>query len=127
MLKRREGGTARAARRRPEAPESAGLIRPSHVELLLRMEVARARRYGGSVSLVVLPPFISTPTALRVADVSGFDRRGRVVLVLPNTDRDGARQVAERAGATLEGEVAARIVTFPSDALTVGSLMEALG
>jgi hypothetical protein len=127
MLKRRDGSITRVRRRRPETGEPTGLISPSHVELLIRMEVARARRYGGHVSLVVLPPMISTPSTLRVADVSGFDRRGRVVLVLPNTDREGAARVAERAGATLEGVVAARIVTFPTDALTVGTLMEALG
>jgi hypothetical protein len=59
-------------------------------------------------------------------DIAARIGRGKMVVALTETDRDGAMAFAQRASGWLASDDRISVATFPEDALTLESLIEAL-
>jgi hypothetical protein len=102
---------------------------PALTSVLPRMqfELLRARRYERPLSLVSFPwPEDRVPLGLRMFDIAARIGRGKMVVALTETDREGAVAFAERASGWLATDDRISVATFPQDALTLESLIEAL-
>lgn len=99
--------------------------RPEHV---LIDEVGRSRRFGHSLTLVAVRCSTGTDHRL-VGRMRSTDRawrlRNELFIMLAETDEVGAARFGNRIGDLVpSGDV--RMATFPSDALTVDGLFDAL-
>lgn len=103
----------------------------------IEREVGRSRRYGGAVTLCLVEfegtiaseaPWKDVATVLREWDRSwAADRSG--LILLPNTDANGARVALDRIFSIAEASdlsARVRIATFPDDAPTVDGLVSHL-
>lgn len=106
-----------AVRRLPNRPDEA-----------LHRELSRARRYGHCMVLVRIPCDDDDGVRL-VARLRGTDEawwsQGALVVLLPETDEEGAAQVIARAGDLVDPD-RVRVVAFPEDGLTADALLAAL-
>jgi diguanylate cyclase (GGDEF)-like protein len=154
------GETLEALRRLATHDPLTGLLNRREFDRILVEESERAARFGGSLALVLLDldhfklindrhghpagDAVLREVARRLrAQVRSVDRVMRLggeefALVLVQTDRAGASQVAERAGAAVRGEpvaagetpglgvtVSAGVAVFPDDAATPAALVAA--
>jgi hypothetical protein len=107
---------------------------------LLALEIERARRYERAFTLLQVARDAledasyrleqvadELSTTIRQGDVLWTDDLG-VLVLLPETDPDGATQFVERAAAIVPGLQPARIrrATFPHDGVTQGALFAIL-
>jgi hypothetical protein len=93
----------------------------------MQFELLRARRYERPLSLVSFPwPEDRVPMGLRMFDIAARVGRGKMVVALTETDREGAIAFAQRASGWLATDERISVATFPQDALTLESLIEAL-
>lgn len=97
-------------------------------------EIDRARRYGHEVALLRMSapleaagdvdPALELEACLRTLDRWWLDD-GHLLVLAPETSRDGAEHIAHRLALRLGvGLGAARIAVFPTDALTRHALVE---
>lgn len=93
-----------------------GLLNPRGVTLALEPQVARSRRYGSPMAVIVMEAG-TDPAAgdaqrtvarvlkdqLRWADIIGCSEQGEFILVLPETNRDDALKLADKLSGHLRG------------------------
>lgn len=120
------------ATRHLNAPGAAATNVPSSDAL--SEEMARARRFGTSLSLVAVRPLgtetfdherLLAAAAIRFVDRALSDE-GTTFLLLPQTNRQGAMAVAQRIESELGPSVVrVAVATFPDDAATGQGLIDA--
>ncbi len=112
------------------------------VQEQLDYELGRARRYGGSVSMIAVETVDDRPllegawerftfafsSSLRTVD-SFWIRQGTMIVILPHTDSSGRNHVVQRVKRWAEAEsldIRAAASTFPADAPTGDALIQEL-
>ncbi|HEY8172018.1 MAG TPA: hypothetical protein VIH21_02940 [Dehalococcoidia bacterium] len=119
-----------ADRRRPTFDRDTGLHAEWYFRLRVEEEIARSKRYGHGLSLLVFTAHspeilevarIATKQYLREVDFAG-DLGEVIALCLPNTPRDGAEQVVGRL-TKLVKQLDVRVAEYPADGETVNTLL----
>lgn len=125
--------TAAMGRRLVIYDRATGLIAFWYLQLRAGEEIARARRYGKSLSLV--SAWASTKDAidalaayfrdgLRDTDLAGYLNNGHFVLLLPETGTCGAAIVEERVRRAFGDTMQIAAVAYPDDGETFEDLLE---
>lgn len=99
--------------------------RPEHA---LIDEIARSRRFGHALALVSVPctEAVGHRVVVRMRNTDrAWRHRGDLVVLMPETDEDGATRFARRIADLVPADHL-RAAVFPTDAVTVDGLYEAL-
>jgi hypothetical protein len=89
---------------------------------LMEAEVERARRYGRPLSVLIVERLRDASLAVRASDLAVRLDREHTLIVAPETERGGAREIARRADATAGARIAG-MAAFPVDGLSLDALM----
>lgn len=117
-------------RRRPTFDRDTGLCVNWYFRLRVEEEIARAERYhepftmitiSGATPAVIERTRLSIKQSLRTIDFAG-DLGNKIAVLLPHTDRAGARVVAGRLASLAHG-ADIRLAQFPQDGTTVSHLL----
>ena len=113
-----------------------GLFAYWYIALRCEEECYRAQRYQRPLSIAVVEPEHSSDTwdvtkqitaalekRLRKADLPGYLGNARFVLVMPETDQDGALDLLRRIEADV-AEIQSGLASFPQDGLDFDQLYE---
>ncbi len=119
--------------------QETGLLASWYLALRCQEECYRSRRYGRSLSLLVVravgelePWLIMGPLAdrlrrhTRASDIVGHLGNGSFVVMMPETDFDGASVVAERLRRAVP-EAETNVSCFPQDGQSYEELIAAAG
>ena len=102
-------------------------VNAQRLRLERELEMARARRYVRSLTVIViagtLPPRFEVAAAVREVDLV-VQVGGRLILALPETDRPGGDETRRRLVVLFPGATL-RLATFPEDGKDVAALLAA--